>query len=131
MTLAAWRVISGSCISARPDDPLTHYVVVRRDLPLGILAAQVVHAAGASSPGGLPEETHAVVLAARDEADLLRIAERLRGAGAGPRVIHETDPPWNGAAMALGLAPAPRSRWRRLLSDIPLLREKEVVTRAA
>ena len=28
--------------------PLTHYIVVRRDLPFGILAAQIAHAAGES-----------------------------------------------------------------------------------
>jgi hypothetical protein len=28
--------------------PLTHYIVVRRDLPFGVLAAQIAHAAGES-----------------------------------------------------------------------------------
>lgn len=39
-------------------------------LPRGLLAAQVVHAAGESSPGDLPEGTHAVVLAAEDQQHL-------------------------------------------------------------
>lgn len=37
------------CACGRPvEEHLTHYIVVRRDLPLGVLAAQVTHAAGES-----------------------------------------------------------------------------------
>jgi len=54
-----------------------HYVVVRQDLPLGVLCAQVVHAAGESSDR-VPTGTHAVVLSVPDEAALASVAGRLR-----------------------------------------------------
>lgn len=41
-----------------------HYIVVRADLPLGVKAANIAHAAGESSPGHLPNDTHVVVLQA-------------------------------------------------------------------
>jgi peptidyl-tRNA hydrolase len=110
-------------ISARPEpahDPLTHYVIVRRDLPRGLLAAQIVHAAGESSPGNLDDGTFAVVLAAADEPELAAIERRLGAAGLAPRAIREPD--LGGALTALGLPPAPKSSMRRWLSSIPLYR---------
>lgn len=116
---------------ASPSAP-THYVVVRADLPLGFLAAQVVHAAGESSPGKLPEGTNAVVLAVPDEAALRQLAARLTAAGAEHVLICEPDAPWSGAATAIGLAPvADRARLRALLSSLPLLRERSEVKEAA
>lgn len=98
-------------------------MVLRRDLPLGVLAAQAVHAAGESSPGNLPEGTYAVVLAVPDEPALRTLEARLRMAGVAFRSIVEVDEPYAGALMALGLEPRPRSAVSRLLSSIPLLRE--------
>lgn len=114
-----------ACISTRPvpsSDVLFHYVVVRRDLPIGLLAAMLVHAAGESSPGNLPEDTHAVVLAVPGEAELEALSVRLRAAGVDVRRIVEPDPPWSGALMALGVRPGPRGDLRRVLSDVPLFR---------
>ena len=111
---------------------MTHYVVVRRDLPLGVLAAQVTHAAGASAarwgfqsdaPRGLPEDTHAVVLSVPGEPELHVIAAALRAAGVRLLEVREPDPPWDGALMALGLLPVrDRSSIRQVLSRLPLLR---------
>lgn len=111
-------------INARPvsHDPLTHYVVVRSDLPPGVLAAQIVHAAGESSPGNLPESTHAVVLAVPGEEALERIFVRLVRSQVAFKAICEPDAPWNGQMMAIGLVPAPKSVLRRVLSDVPLFR---------
>jgi hypothetical protein len=98
--------------SARPVSPpsLTHYVVVRRDLPLGFLAAQVVHAAG--------------------ELELLELASRLSAAGVSHRLIREPDPPWLGQATAIGLEPvADRAPLRALLRGLLLLGKE--VARAA
>lgn len=95
---------------------------MRRDLPLGFLAAQVTHAAGESSSGGLPDQTYAVVLAARDEAHLRDLHALFSAQGIDHKLIKEDDPPWLGQATAIGLAPAPRSAHRRLLSSLPLLR---------
>ena len=98
-------------------------MIVRRDLPLGVLAAQLVHAAGESSPGTLDAGTFAVVLAVPDEAALIREARRLGAAGVVYKAIREPDGPWNNALMALGLSPAPRSHLRRHLANLPLLRQ--------
>lgn len=105
-----------------PRRTLTHYVIVRADLPIGFLAAQVVHAAGESSPGRLPEGTNAVVLAVPNEAALRAMAERLAAASVAHVVVHEPDAPWNGQMTAIGLFPVSnRGRLRPILSALPLL----------
>lgn len=102
--------------------PLTHYVIVRSDLPLGFLAAQVVHAAGESSPGKLPEGTFAVVLEVDSEAQLIALRARLTLASVEHVIITEPDPPWYGAATAIGIAPvADRATLRAILGGLPLL----------
>lgn len=90
---------------------------------MGLREAQVIHAAGESSPGGIPPGTFAIALAARDEAELLAIEKRLTDAGASFVSVREPDSPWNGSLMAIGLAPAPKSVLRPLLSSIPCLKE--------
>lgn len=111
-------------ISARPvvevPDPLTHYVVVREDLPSGMLAAQVVHAAGESSPGNLPDGTFAVVLAVPNEVELRLLAERLRAGAVACREIIEPD--MGDSLTAIGLVPGPKSSFRRWLGSLPLYR---------
>jgi peptidyl-tRNA hydrolase len=52
-------------------------VIVRSDLSIGFLAAQIVHAAGESSVSNLKSGTHAVVLSVRTEAALALIARQL------------------------------------------------------
>ncbi len=96
---------------------------MRRDLPLGTLAAQLIHAAGASSPGALPPDTRAIALMVDDEAELALLAERLELAGVSHVVIREPDPPWSGALMAIGIPPLadPRAA-RRVLARLSLLR---------
>lgn len=98
-------------------------MIVRRDLPLGFLAAQVVHAAGESSPGDLAHDTHAVVLSVRDERELRAVHERLERAGIEHVLICEPDVPWNGAATAIGVSPSvARKEVKKHLSMLPLLR---------
>ena len=87
-----------------------------------MLAAQLTHTAGESSPGALPSGTHAVVLAVADEAALARVEERLVLSGLAHVAVREPDPPWSGALMALGLPPThDRARVRRALGRLPLL----------
>lgn len=96
--------------------------MVRADLPRGLQAAQIVHAAGESSPGNLVEGTHAVVLTVPDEAALLALSTRMRVSGVVHVVIVESDAPYEGQAMALGFRPNRKEVIRRHLSSLPLLR---------
>jgi hypothetical protein len=106
---------------AEPEPPF-HYVIVRTDLSRGLQSAMLVHAAGESSPGGLPKNTHAVVLAAASEEVLAAVATRLKTAGISHVEIREPDAPFFGALMALGVLPGKKEVLRRHLSSLPLLR---------
>jgi peptidyl-tRNA hydrolase len=97
--------------------------VVRADLPLGDLAAQLVHAAGYSALlAPLPPGTNAVVLSVPGEAELLALEALLRSRGLTFAAVREPDAPFNGALTAIGIAPGPRASLRRLLKRLPLLR---------
>jgi peptidyl-tRNA hydrolase len=98
-----------------------HYCIIRKDLPLGVLAAQLVHAAGESA-GVVPANTHAVVLSVPNEASLLQLEQALISQKILHSAIRERDPPWNGALMAIGLPPQPKTNIKRLLQKLPLLR---------
>ena len=89
---------------------------------MGVQAAQIVHAAGESSPGGLSSGTYAVVLAVKDEARLETEATRLRGRGVSFVEIREPDAPFCGALMALGIVPGRKGALRKHLSCLPLLK---------
>ena len=97
---------------------------MRTDLPLGILAAQVVHAAGESSPGDLSEGTYAVVLAVKDERELMAVAAKLVRRRVPFVPIFEPDAPFDGALMALGVRPARKEALKRHLAQLPLLRQQ-------
>jgi hypothetical protein len=87
-----------------------------------VLAAQLTHAAGESSPGNLPSGTRAIVLAVDGERELVRLEACLRQAGLAHVAIRESDPPWSGALMAIGLAPVRGPGLvRRVLGRLPLL----------
>jgi hypothetical protein len=95
---------------------------VRADLPRGIQAAQIAHAAGESSPGALPAGTYAVVLTTKGERELVQLADDLRRAGAAFTAIFEPDAPYDGALMAIGLVPGRKEALRRHVARLPLLR---------
>jgi hypothetical protein len=82
----------------------------------------LVHAAGESSPGGLPPGTYAIVLAVPSEAVLVSESDRLERAGVQLVRIYEPDAPYNGQLMALGIVPVRKETLRRHLSSIPLLK---------
>lgn len=106
----------------RELNPVTHYVIVRKDLSRGVQAAQLVHAAGESSPGNLAEGTYAVVLEVPDEAALRAVKARLSLTQVALVAVYEPDPPFNGQLMALGLVPVRKEAVRRFLSSLPLLK---------
>jgi hypothetical protein len=88
-----------------------------------VICAQLVHAAGESSPGNIPNDTHAVVLAVKDEQELLCLEARLLANGIPHIAIREVDEPYSGALMAIGLPPGPQKQQGRLLRQYPLLKE--------
>jgi len=103
-------------------DDIAHYCIIRRDLPLGTISAQLVHAAGESIPGNLPSCTIAIVLAAKNEQHLLDIEQRLIKKGIPHKSIREPDPPWHNSIMAIGVYPDSKKKLRKHFSNLPLLR---------
>jgi len=99
-----------------------HYCIVRRDLPRGTQFAQLIHAAGESSPRVAPG-TFAVALAAKDEAHLESIAFELLEHDISFIEVREPDAPHHGALMALGIEPTcDRGPIRKVTGQLPLLR---------
>ena len=96
-------------------------MIVRLDLPRGLQAAQIVHAAGESAHG-VTDTTHAVVLTVPHEQALEAVHKRLVSAGIPHAAIREPDAPWCGQLMALGIEPARKEVVRRVTSSLPLLR---------
>jgi len=95
---------------------------VRRDLPRGTQFAQLIHAAGESSPRVAPG-TFAVALAAKDEAHLESIAFELLEHDISFIEVREPDAPHHGALMALGIEPTcDRGPIRKVTGQLPLLR---------
>lgn len=104
---------------------LTHYIVVRADLPLGIQAAQIVHAVGESLNEPHKANTHSVVLSVPNEDALREAVRRLGLYGVRHKVIIEPDKPWNGQRMAIGVFPVwDREYVKKALSSLPLLKER-------
>lgn len=97
-------------------------MIVRSDLPRGLQAAQIVHAAGESSQGDIAAGTFAVVLAVPDKHALAAEAYRLTKAGVPFAAIYEPDAPYLGDLMALGLRPQRKEALRKHLSCLPLLK---------
>lgn len=86
-----------------------------------MLAAQVTHAAGESAGCPTSPGTYAVVLQAPQ--DRLEALERLLEAQGVPfRAIRESDPPYSGELMAIGLQPARKDQVQKYVSNLPLLR---------
>lgn len=102
---------------------LHHYVLVRDDLPRGVALAQTIHAAGESGDGPLPSGTFAYALAVKDEEELHEYAGKLWDAEIPHKVIVETDGPYAGQAMTIGLFPTrDKSSIRKILGGLPLAR---------
>lgn len=106
---------------------LTHYIIVRRDLPLGVLAAMITHAAGESGAlyqdpyDGRFRDARAVVLEAKDEKDLYRVARKLQRHGIQYTQVVETGPTYFGELMAIGLVPVEpgkRVEWDKTVEDV-------------
>jgi len=91
-------------------------------LPLGDIAAQLVHAAGETADPLPKTGTHAVVLSASDEEELCKVADKLSARRIPFKIIYEPDAPFNGEATAIGVYPVlDRTKLRKALSRLPLL----------
>lgn len=107
---------------------IVHYVFVRRDLPLGVLAAMVTHAAGES--GALYQDLYngrfrgatAVVLEAKNERDLTDILDYLTEEQIQHVVVHESEGEYHGQLMAIGLVPTEREFLAPKLEDYQTLK---------
>jgi len=86
------------------------------------MAAQLVHAAGESSPGNLSPGTYAIALAAQSEIQLLALEKRLISQDIPHAAIREPDAPWDGQLMAIGIAPCDRDLIRKEVSQLPLIK---------
>ena len=82
----------------------------------------LIHAAGESSPGKLPPHTYAIALECQTEHDLHALSYDLFKSGIPHQRIVESDAPYNGQLMALGLKPGWRSELKKHLSSYKLLR---------
>ena len=109
---------------------MTQYIVVRADLPIGMIAAQVAHAAGAGSERH-PPDVHVIVLAVANEEELRLISQRLLDSEIAQTLVVESDAPYTEQAMSLGCElVCDREPLRRILSSLPLL-GKEASLKAA
>ena len=101
---------------------IAHYCITRADISTGLQAAMLIHAAGESSPGNLEPHTYAIALVCDDEDDLEALSFRLFMEGIKHKRIIESDAPYTGQLMALGIPPGPRSMLNKHLSSLRLVR---------
>lgn len=102
-----------------------HYILVRKDLPIPVQMVNVAHAAGESIiDAPIPPTTRAIVLHVENEEQLLLFSNLLKQKeGLHHVLIREPDAPYNGEAMALGLAPSQRRNFlRRLFYHLELVK---------
>jgi len=108
-------------VTPKEEQPV-HYAVVRADLSFGVQAAMLMHAVGISVKEPHVDGMWALALHVRDEAHLMEVAGWLLKAGFGFVIYRDPDPPFNGAAMALGVAPTfERERLKKCLQRLPLV----------
>lgn len=80
-----------------------------------------MHAAGESVREPVPPGTYAVVLAVPNEDGLLKVYQDLTTAEIPCVLIREPDR--NNEAMTIGVVPCDRSKVKRVLGRLPLLKE--------
>jgi len=100
-----------------------HYCIVQEGLPIGVTAAQLVHAAGESNPEG--KKCYSVVLSANE--DKLAFIESMLSQNQISHVaVREPDSPYDGRLMAIGIHPCIRhlsDELRKIVGKLPLLKE--------
>lgn len=104
------------------DQARMSLVLIRKDLPIERQMVQACHAASMAGHrfGGWEEDTRMALLAANDEADLMRACERLERMGIDFHLFHEPD---HGIGhSALVSAPIAWKDARKALRAYPLWR---------
>jgi len=97
---------------------LTHVIIIRDDLPIGIRLAYVTHGAGESVSERVPSGTRAVVLAARDEEHIRGIRIALESSGVPHTAIVE-----GGEMYSIGIRPMVcEGEARKITSSLALAR---------
>lgn len=82
----------------------------------------MIHAAGESSTGNLADGTYAVALVARSLEELHSLEEVLIAEKVPHKAIREPDDPHNGSLVAIGICPDFRTKVRRFVSNLPLIK---------
>jgi hypothetical protein len=108
------------------DNAIFQYIVLHqscRNHP-GVTACQAAHAAGESvRANSLPSDTTSVcALVAETSDELEALSARLREAGVHHVLVKEPDPPYRGAATAVGIEPQERHKVRDFVSHFKLFR---------
>lgn len=103
------------------NNKLYHYIVVRTDLPVGFLSAQVAHASGESLSEPVAPGTFAVVLGVDTEAELRALHTQLKAGRIRCILVEETDAPYTGQATAIGIEPTTdKATLKKYLSRLSL-----------
>ena len=121
-----WPCMCGKApVDVPPAAAPMQYIVLHqsvRNHP-GVCAAQAAHAAAESlRVAPLTDRCRVCVLVADTSADLEMLAEKLTIAGIHHVLIHEPDPPYAGAATALGTEPQAKELVAPYMTDFKLLR---------
>lgn len=107
------------------DGPLYQYVVLHQSLrnSIGAACAQTRHASAESIRQlPVPDDTHAAILMVDTSAQLEALAVKVRAAGIQCALIREPDPPYEGAAVALGIEPLAKPKVQPLMVGLKAFR---------
>lgn len=107
---------------------LTHYIIVRRDLPLGVCAAMIAHAAGESGAlyqdeNGRFRNARAVVLAVDNEVALYRVGAKLFKNNIQFVDVVESGEIYKDQYMAIGLVPIESEKVETVMKHFLTLKE--------
>lgn len=106
-----------------------HYVIIRRDLPLGVCCAMILHAAAESKydeveywkPDQSERHNIAVVLGVDSELELLRVYKSLTEAGVRIAGVTESGGPYDGQFMSIGVLECQATE--AILGKLPILKD--------
>ena len=111
---------------------LVHYIIVRRDLPLGVMAAMVTHAAGESGAiyrdplDGRFRGATAVVLGAKNQDAILDALVYMDKKNIQHVAVVESGAPYDGQFMAIGIVPGNRDKLGPLMAEFQVLKALDI-----